>query len=83
MSTISIKIHIFDKAKYQTYEDAKSADEFHGYNASHCDDQLESGFNGGLLYETMDAMAMAMGMIGQDHRLGAVLLVNDSIVDKW
>jgi len=83
MSNVRINIHIFDKAKHQTYEDAKSADAIHSYNASHCDDQMESSFNGGLLYDTMDAMAMALAMVGQADRLGAVLVVNGSIIDRW
>lgn len=83
MSNVSIKIHIFDKAKYESYEDARSENAIHIYDASHCDDQLESNFGGGLLYETIDAMLTALGMFGYEDRLGAVLLINDSIVDRW
>jgi len=83
MSNVSIKIHIFDKAKYESYEDAKSENAIYNYDASHCDDQLESSFGGGLLYDTMHAMSLALAMVGQADRLGAVLVVNGSIVDRW
>jgi len=83
MSNVSIKIHIFDKAKYQSYEDAKSENAIYNYDASHCDDQMESSFNGGLLYDTMAAMSMALAMVEQADRLGAVLLVNGLVVDTW
>jgi hypothetical protein len=83
MSNVSIKIHIFDKAKYQSYEDAKSENAIYNYDASHCDDQLESSFGGGLLYDTMHAMSLALAMVGQADRLGAVLVVDGLVVDTW
>jgi len=85
MSSVSIKIHIFDKAKYQTYEDAKSENAIYNYDASHCDDQWDSqsSFGGGLLYDTMHAMSMALAMVEQADRLGAVLVVDGLVVDTW
>jgi len=83
MSNVRINIHIFDKAKYKTYEEARSKNAIYNYDASHCDDQMESSFNGGMLYDTMAAMSMALAMVGQADRLGAALVVNGSIVDRW
>jgi hypothetical protein len=85
MSYARINIHIFDKAKYKTYEEARSENAIYNYDASHCDDQWDSqsSFDGGLLYDTMAAMSMALEMIEQADRLGAVLVVDGSIVDRW
>ena len=85
MSSVSINIHIFDKAKYQTYEDAKSENAIYNYDASHCDDQWDSqsNFGSGLLYDTIHAMSLALAMIEQADRLGAVLLVDGLVVDTW
>ena len=83
MSTQNVNIYIFDKAKYKTYQEARSENAIYNYDASHCDDQLESNFGGGLLYDTMHAMSLALAMVGQVDRLGAVLLVNGLVVDTW
>ena len=83
MGTNTIKIHIYDTKKHKTYNDAKSENAIYNYDASHCDDNLAGGFGGGLIYETMHAMSLVLGMVGQGDRLGAVLLVNGKVVDTY
>ena len=83
MGTNTIKIHIYDTKTHKTYDEAKSENAIYNYDASHCDDNLEGGFGGGLLYDTIHAMSLALAMIGQSDRLGAVLLVNGKVVDTY
>ena len=80
---LSIKIHIYDRKKYSSYEDAQAENQIRSYDADHCDDRLEYGFDGGLLYDTIYAMKTALAMINQADRLGAVLLVNGEIKDRY
>jgi hypothetical protein len=83
MSTQNVNIHIFDKAKYKTYQEARSENAIYNYDASDCADRPESGLGCGMLYEIMHVMSLALAMVEQADRLGAVLVVDGLVVDTW
>jgi hypothetical protein len=77
---MSRHIKIYDAENYSSYELAK----LDGAVYSLIDVEIEDtyGLSGGLAADLILAMQLALKMVGQRNRLGAVLALNDPVIER-
>lgn len=77
---MSCHIEIYDAENYLSYEAAKRAGAVYSLDRIEISDQY--GFAGGTGADLVQAMRLALHMIGQSRRLGAVLVSNNPIIER-
>jgi hypothetical protein len=78
---MSRHIEIYDTENYSSYEVAKSHGAVYSFDDIEIEDQ--HGFHGGMGLDIINAMQLALKMVGQSKRLGAVLIESNPVVDRY
>lgn len=77
---MSRHIKIYDAENYSSYEDADRNAAVYSLDDVEIEDTY--GLSGGLAADLILAMQLALKMVGQRNRLGAVLALNDPVIER-
>jgi hypothetical protein len=77
---MSRHIKIYDSENYSSYEDADRNAAVYSLDDVEIEDTY--GLSGGLAADLILAMQLALKMVGQRNRLGAVLIQNNPVIER-
>jgi hypothetical protein len=77
---MSRHIKIYDAENYSSYEDADRNAAVYSLDDVEIEDTY--GLSGGLAADLILAMQLALKMVGQRNRLGAVLIQNNPVIER-